>query len=94
LTRPGDALGDFDNTGGSVDRVTVLITVYHGRDYYDEGAAIADAIRAEWDRTEFALANSDKVCNLQCEGRQEIDDDEGAWYFILTFTAMVYVAGA
>jgi hypothetical protein len=92
ITRPGDMTAWRDNEGAAEEHALVRITVYHGRDNYDEGLAIADAVKAAFDRTDFALSGSDKVMNIQRIGYEEIDDEDGDWYFMIDFRCQVYLA--
>ena len=92
ITRPGDTTGGYDNDGAALELPRVRITVYHGRDNYDEGLAIAAAVKSAFDRTDFALSGSDKVLNMQRDGYEEIDDEDGDWYFVIDFLCRVYLA--
>jgi hypothetical protein len=94
ITRPGGPSNRHTNES-TVRGVLIRITVYHGLDYYDEGAAIADAVEAAFDRADFDLSGSDKVVNMQMPGdRAELQDDDGDWYFLLDFMCQTYEPAA
>jgi len=93
ITRPGDRPLAYSSEGAAVERVLVRITVYHGLNNYDEGLAIADAVKAAFDRKDFALSGSDKVLNMQRCGYMEVsDEDVAGWFFVLDFDCSVYLA--
>lgn len=92
ITRPGDTTAGYHNTGAAEERVVVRITVYHHRDNYDEGLAIADAAKAVFDRTAFDLSGSDRVLNMQRSAYEETQDEEDNWFFIIDFVCMVHLA--
>ena len=81
------------NSGASLDTIIVEVRIWHGRDNYDAGKAIADAADSLFNRTDFALAGSDKILNMQRIERQAISNpDDGHWQFILRFECMAYLA--
>ncbi len=92
ITRPGDTTEGYDNTEAAEERVTVRVTVYHHRDNYDGGLAIADAAKSAFDRTKFDLSGSDKVLNMQRTGYAELQDEDDNWYFVIDFTCTVHLA--
>jgi hypothetical protein len=92
ITRPGDTTEDYDNEGAAKERVTVRVTVYHHRDNYDEGLAIADAVKSAFDRSAFDLSGSDKVLNMQRTGYEELQDEKDNWYFVIDFVCTVHLA--
>ena len=92
ITRPGDTTEGYDNSDAAEERVTVRVTVYHHRDNYDEGLAIADAVKSAFDRTAFDLSGSDKVLNMQRTGYLELQDENDNWYFVIDFTCTVHLA--
>ncbi len=92
LTRPGDNTEGYDNSDAAEELVVVRITVYHHRDNYDEGLAIADAVKAAFDRSAFALSGTDRVLNMQRSGYAETqDDEEDNWFFVIDFTVRIYL---
>lgn len=96
LTRPGDTPEGWANDGSGLLDALVRITVYHDAPNYDEGLAIADAVKSCFNRTDFSLSGSDEVLNMQLAGYQEIQDTDeanyGAWFFVLDFNCQVYLA--
>jgi hypothetical protein len=92
IIRPGDTTEGYDNEGAADERVTVRVTVYHHRDSYDAGLAIADAVKSAFDRAAFDLFGSDKVLNMQRTGYVELQDEDDNWFFVIDFTCMVYLA--
>jgi len=89
ITFPGDSAGVESSDDSSIERVLVRITNYAGRDYYDEGEAISDAVKAAFHRATITLDASDSVRSLMWQGRQRIDDDDGNWYFVNDFNCLI-----
>lgn len=92
ITRPYDVPLQYDNTGAAVERVMVRITVYHAAESYDEGQAIANAVKSAFDRTDFNLSGSDRVLNMQRDSYQAIQDEQGDWYFVIDFVCLVHLS--
>ena len=92
ITRPNDVPQGYTSDGAAVERVAVRITVYHAFESYDEGLAIADAVKSTFDREDFDLSGSDKVLNMQRSGYQEIQDEDGDWYFVIDFECPVHLS--
>ncbi|MBN2581412.1 MAG: DUF3168 domain-containing protein [Pirellulales bacterium] len=81
--RPLSLLGD----GSAVDRVGVRIRLFHDR--YDDGAEIAQQVKAAFDRIAFDLADDKKVLNMQRTDESEEQHDDGAWEFTVHFDCTV-----
>jgi hypothetical protein len=92
ITLPGSFPEAHYNTDDSTETVTVRMAVYHHRDNYDEGLAIAAAVRDAFNRAAFDLSGSDKVLSMQRAGYEELQDDEGNWAFVSDFQCLVYFA--
>jgi len=81
----------YDNDGACLDRQTIQITIHHGRDHYDEGAAIVEAVKNCFGRAAFDVSGSGKVINMQRTGDWESQDGDGNWVFAVQFDCRVYV---
>jgi len=90
ITWPGNTAGGWTNDGASLDRIGVRITVYHGRDNYDDGKAIVSAIRNAYSRADFAVGGGGRCINMQYTGDEELQDEEDDWYFVIDFEAQVH----
>jgi hypothetical protein len=89
ITFPNDSAGGESSDDSSIENRLVRITNYAGRDCYDEGDSISDAVKTAFHRASFALDDSDFVMAMMWQGRQTIDDDEGDWYFVNDFLCKV-----
>jgi len=78
------------NDGSGVDAVGVRIEVFH--DNRDAAAAIVEQVKATFDRTDFALAGSDKVINMQRTNDSERQNDDGVWQMTIDFQCAIYLA--
>ncbi len=91
ITRPGDFVVGRSSDGVRIESVPVRITIYHDLDHYDEGEAIADAVKAAFDGSAFDLATEQRVVAMRLVRYQPLQDDDGDWYFILDFECTVSV---
>ena len=78
------------NDGSALDSVAVRIEVFH--DSHDDGQAVLEQIKAAFDRTDFALAGSDRVIDVQRAGDSRRQDGDGLWQFAIDFNCTVYLA--
>ena len=90
IERSGDGERSYTD-GGAYQDIPIQMTVYNGRNQYDEGLAIADAVEDAFDRTDFALASPDTVLVMRLTGREELEDDDGNWSFVLGFNCHTYL---
>lgn len=92
ITLPGGAYRQRFNDGGALNETLVRIQVHH--DDYDLGLAIANAVLAVFNRSDFDLSGSDKVINIQAEGPPaELQDViTGEWDFVIDLRAVVHLA--
>jgi len=89
ITLPNDTNAGESSDDSSMENVLVRITNYAGRDYFDEGEAISDAVKTAFHRAAITLDASDKVLSMMWDSRQRLDDDDGDWYFVNDFTCLV-----
>lgn len=89
---PGGAGGPaaYCNDGSAVDRVRVRIEVFH--DDRAAAAAIMHQIKVAFDRSDFALAGSDRVVNMQRSHDSERQEKDGLWRLVIDFDCTVYLA--
>jgi hypothetical protein len=81
--------GVIYNDGSAVDTVGVQIEVFH--DDYDAAAAIVAQIKAVFDRTDFALAGSDRVINIQRSNDFQEHAADGTWRMAVDLNCSVYL---
>ena len=89
LTKRSDRPTESMNDGTSLNAVGVRIEVFD--DGYDSATAIAELIRAAFDRTEFDLTGGDKVVNMRRHNATERQADDGLWHLSLDFDCTVYL---
>ena len=77
------------NAGDALDEVTLRVNVWH--DDYDAGRAIAEAVRAAFDRSDFPLSDGDRVIRMRRTNDFASQHDDGAWRFTVEFLAQVYL---
>jgi len=77
------------NAGDALDEVTLRVRLWH--DDYDAGRAIVEAIKTAFDRTDFPLAESDRVVQMRRTDDTAEQDNEGLWRFTIDFAVEVYL---
>jgi hypothetical protein len=82
----------YFNDGAGLDEAIVRVAVYHLKSDYDEGLAIADAVKDAFHRANFDLSGSDKVLAMERAGYEEIQDEQDDWAFVIEFRCTVYLA--
>ena len=90
ITKCGDRPIARHNDGSAVDAVTVRIEVFH--DDRDAAADVVAQIKTAFDRTDFALAGTDRVMNMQRTGDSERQNGDGTWQMTVDFACTVYLA--
>ena len=78
------------NAGDAVDEVTIRINVWH--DNHDAGWAVAEQVKAAFDRSEFALSGDDRVVQMCRSEDAASQDEDGTWLFTITFLVQVYLS--
>lgn len=78
------------NTADAVDEVTLRFNVWH--DDHDAGLAIAQQIKAAFDRGRFALAGGDRVIEMRRTGDWATQHDDGVWQVTIEFLVRVYLS--
>jgi hypothetical protein len=84
----GDVFGD-GTAGDALDEVTLRVNVWH--EEYDAGRAIAEEVKAAFDRSSFALSGSDRVVQMLRTNDFASQHDDGAWQFTTEFLVQVYL---
>lgn len=88
--RPGDGEPIWDNAGDRTEFCNVVCVLYHSD--YDDGLAIAAAIKTAFNRASFSLAGGENVMNMQLTaGYSEVQGDDGTWQFSIPFVCQVAV---
>lgn len=77
------------NAGDAMDEVTLRIDVWH--DDYDAGRAIAEQVKAAFDRSDFALSGGDRVVQMRRSGDSASQHEDGVWQFSVEFLVQVYL---
>jgi hypothetical protein len=90
ISKEKDRPETYHSDGSAIDVVGLRIQVFH--DHYDAGAAILHQIKTAFDRTNFDLAGSDKVLNINRANDSERQTDDGVWQFIIDFDCTVFLA--
>jgi hypothetical protein len=90
ISKEKDRPETYHSDGSAIDVVGLRIQVFH--DHYDAGAAIMHQIKTAFDRTNFDLAGSDKVLNINRANDSERQTDDGVWQFTIDFDCTVFLA--
>ena len=78
------------NDGSATVAVGLKIDVFHGD--HDAGAGVVEQIIAAFDRSDFALAGSDRVVDMRRVNDFERESDDGVWQFTCEFQCVVFLA--
>lgn len=77
------------NAGDALDEVTLRVNVWH--DEYDAGRAVAEQVKAAFDRSDFALSDGDRVVQMLRTDDFASQHDDGAWQFTTEFLVQVHL---
>ena len=77
------------NAGDALDELTLRVCVWH--DEYDAGRAVADEVKATFDRSAFTLAGGDRVVQMLRSDDFASQHDDGLWQFTTEFLVQVYL---
>ena len=77
------------NAGDAVDASTLRIDVWC--EEFDAGQAIAEQVKATFDRTSFDLSGGDRVVQMRRIRDAASQDDDGVWRFALEFLVHVHL---
>ena len=78
------------NAGDALDEVTLRISLWH--DDYDSGWAVAEAVKAAFDRSAFALAGEDRVVQMCRTQDAASQSEDGTWKFTIEFLVQAYLS--
>jgi len=78
------------SAGDALDEVTLRVNVWH--DEYDAGRAVAEEVKAAFDRGSFALSGDDRVVQMLRTNDFASQHDDGAWQFTTEFLVQVYLS--
>mgnify|MGYP001827114254 CR=1 FL=1 len=78
------------NAGDALDELTLRICVWH--DEYDAGRAVAEEVKAAFDRSAFTLAGGDRVVQMLRSDDFASQHDDGLWQFTTEFLVQVYLS--
>ena len=85
----GDALATRDLTSQTTGP-RLFPAVWH--DNYDAGWAVAEQVKAAFDRSAFALSGDDRVIQMCRREDAASQDEDGIWQFTITFLVQVYLS--
>lgn len=80
----------YANDGMSVDSIGVRMQIFH--ENHDDGAEILHQVKTAFNRTEFDLSGNDRVVNMHRTNDFEIQEEDGAWRFVIDFNCRTYLA--
>ena len=89
ITRQGNRTAFRTNAGDALDEVRLQIRVWH--DDYDAGRAIAEQVKAAFDRSDFALSGGGRVVQMRRTGDSASQHDDGTWRFTVDFLVQVHL---
>jgi hypothetical protein len=78
------------SSGDAVDEADLTIRVRH--EDYDAGRAIAEQVKAAFDRSDFPLTGGDRAIQMRCVDDSARQHDDGAWEFLVAFRVQVHLA--
>lgn len=78
------------NCQTAADRVGIRFQLFH--ENRDDGYAIAEGIKAFFNRSNFSLSGSDVVQTMERAGDFEIQDPDGVWRFVIDFQCLIYLS--
>lgn len=76
------------NSGDRLDETELAVHVWHGD--YDAGRAVAERVRAVFDRAAFGLASGARVVQMLRRGDDAAQGPDGVWRFTLVFVVQVH----
>jgi hypothetical protein len=88
VRKPGRTLART-NAGDALDQIPLVIRVWH--DQFDAGQAIAQQVKAAFDRSQFALGGGDRVLQMRRGGESVVQHDDGIWEWAIEFSVQVYL---
>lgn len=77
------------NDGSALDEARVRFRLFSAN--YDDGEAIAEAIKAAFDGTDFALTGNDRVIQVTRTDDNAAKQLDGVWLFTIDFLFRVYL---
>jgi hypothetical protein len=77
------------NAGDALDEIPIVIQLWH--DQFDAGQAIAREVKAALDRSQFALADGDRVIDMRRSGESVVERGDGTWQWAIEFSVQVYL---
>lgn len=78
------------SAGDALDEVRLRVNVWH--DEYDAGRAVAEEVKAAFDRGSFALSGNDRVVQMLRTNDFASQQEDGAWRFTTEFLVQVYLS--
>ncbi len=78
------------SAGDALDEVRLRVNEWH--DEYDAGRAVAEEVKAAFDRGSFALSGDDRVVQMLRTNDFASQHDDGAWQFTTEFLVQVYLS--
>jgi hypothetical protein len=78
------------NAGDALDEITILVHVWH--DNYDDARAIAEQVKAAFDRSVLSLSEGGDVARLQRTSDTAVGHDDGVWRMTVELLARVYLS--
>jgi len=89
LTRERNRTALRSNAGDALDESKLRIDVWC--EAFDAGHAIAEQVKAAFDRTAFDLSGDDRVVQMRRIGDAASQDADGVWRFTLRFLVHVHL---
>ena len=89
LTRQRNRTALRSNAGDAVDETALQIDVWC--EEFDAGHAIAEQVKAAFDRAAFDLSGGDRVVQMRRTGDAASQDPDGVWRFALQFLVQVHL---
>ncbi len=86
IRKPGRTLCRT-HAGEAVDEIPLEIHVWH--DVFDAAQAVAQEVKAAFDRSRFPLSDGAKVLQMRRAGESFIQHPDGVWQWILGFHVQV-----
>ena len=77
------------NAGDALDEIPLVIQLWHDR--FDAGQAIAEEIKAAFDRGQFVLAGGDRVTDMRRSSESVVQHSDGTWQWAIEFSVQVYL---
>jgi len=78
------------NAGDALDEVPLAVHVWHTS--YDATRAIAQQVKAAFDRSDFSLDGGDRVVEVHRTAESARQHENNVWQFTIEFCASVYLA--